>query len=255
MTAICLTLSFALCASQSSLSLFPLQFDFKISPGKNKKETIYITNEGFDPIHIKAYIRDWTVEKDGTFILADVLQSSFSCRDWIELDVEEFHLDPGERKPIQYKITVPKNATLGHYWAALSFVSSAEELPPGQMDKMVIRENVMSGIFVQIGKDKPEGRIVDVVLYKSNGEKEIKIDLENEGRFYFWTSGRIDIKDEKGNSIISQELPGERILPGTRLELRLTVDEKIEPGNYSVSCILKIPSHKTLEFQKDIVFE
>jgi hypothetical protein len=252
---ICLSLFVVFCISQTSLSLFPLQFDFKISPGKTKKETIYIANDSFDPIHIKADIKDWTLEKDGTFILADSLQSSFSCKAWIRLDIEEFNLAPGERKPIRYKITVPKNSTPGHYWAAISFVSRAKELPIGQMDKMVIRENVMSGIFVQIGNDKPEGRIVDLILYENNGEKEIKIDIENEGRFYFWTDGRIEIKDGKDKRIISKELPEERILPGARRELRLTLDEKIEPGNYSVICILKLPSHKTLEFQKNIAFK
>ncbi len=252
---ICLSFLVVFCTSQTSLSLFPLQFDFKISPGKTKKEILYLENDSIDPIHIKADIKDWTLKNDGTFIFADSLQSSFSCRDWIKLDIDEFNLAPGERKPIRYEINVPKNANPGHYWAAISFVTRAKDLPTGQMDKMVIRENVMSGIFVQIGKAKPEGLIVDMILYKNNGEREIKIDIENEGRFYFWTDGQIEIEDDKGKRIISQELPEERILPGTRRELRLTLDEKIEPGNYSVTCILKLPSHQTLEFQKNITFE
>lgn len=252
---VCLLLSFVFLISQTSLSLSPLQFDFKISPGKSKKETIYIANDSFDPIQIKAYLKDWTLEKDGTLILADILQSSFSCKAWIKLDLREFDLAPGERKPIRYEITIPENSIPGHYWAAISFVSSAKELPTGQRDKMVIRENVMSGIFVQIGKYKPEVRIVDLVLYGNNGKKEIGIEMENKGRFYFWTAGRIEIKDEQGKRIISKELPEERILPGTSRELRLILDEQIEAGNYTTTCSLKLPSRKTLEFQKDIAIK
>ena len=240
---------------QTSLTFSPLHSEFKISPGKSKKEVVIIGNDSPHPVYVKADLKSWFLDEEGVSFLPDKDQFFYSCKEWIELEDREFQLLPGERKSVQYKISVPKETLPGHYWAAIGFETGAQEDLKGRMDRIIIKEKIMSGVFIQVGKPEPEGRIVDLSVGGKRGAKQLDILVQNEGSFYFWTEGYVEVADEGGMKILERDLPEEIILPGSKRELKVLLDDKLSSGKYSVTCRIQLPTKKVLQLKRNIVIE
>lgn len=257
---ICLWLllfSFLLFATkgQTSLTFSPLHSEFKISPGKSKKEVVLIGNDSPHPVYVKADLKSWSLDDEGVLFLPEKDQFFYSCKEWIKLEDSEFHLSPGERRSVQYKISVPKKTQPGHYWAAIAFETGAQGDLKGRMDRIIIKEKIMSGVFIQVGKVEPEGKIIDLSVGGKRGDRQLDILVQNEGSFYFWIKGDVEVADERGMKILERDLPEEIILPGSKRELKILLNDKLNSGRYSVTCRIQLPTKKALQFKKDIVIE
>ena len=246
---------FSLVRGQTSLSISPLQAELKISPGKNKKTSILIGNDSYNPVRINVKVESWYLDGKGNPIFNGSQSVPFSCRDWIEVESKPVEIGPRQNKEVSFKVTVPKGTSPGHYWAAVSFVPQVEDESEHQGDGMLIQQRIISGIFVKVGKFKSAGTILDILPSPEDQQSELVINYENSGRSYFFSSGQIEIKNPAGKKILKAELPGELVLPQSQREVRVSLDERLAPGRYSITCSLEIPSMKKVEFNKELDIE
>ena len=69
------------------------------------------------------------------------------------------------------------------------------------------------------------------------------------------TSGRLEIKDARGKKLFETDLPEEIALPGIGKDLEIELGEGLPAGALTVSCSVRLPSRKKLEFEKNLVLE
>ncbi len=239
--------------SQTCFSVSPLNVNLKISPGKTKKGTIIINNGNIRPLRIAIRLENWYLKRDGNLVILGADNSLHSCKDWIKLNFEEFELSPGETKFIKYVISVPKKVVSGDYWCAISFETIPYKDSNKPINRMLVKEKIMIGVYVRIGKTKSEVEITNLKISEKDEGIETIITIKNKGDFIFETSGKFEISDENGKKLIELELPEEKIFPNSERDLLLIIENKLPPGNYLLKCKLKIPSKKNIEFKENIL--
>ena len=248
-------ISVAAVQGQTSLTVSPFRADLEAAAGKAKKGAFTVGNDSARAMKILVQAEDWTLGENGQIVLpgpADRLP--FSCKDWIRLDSREFTLKPGERQLVSWSLSVPPDTTSGHYWTALTF-EAAEGTGAGDKNSLMIKGKIMASIFVLVGKSPAQGEITDVTLVDREKGSLLVIHLKNSGRSYFMTSGRLEIKDARGKKLFETDLPEEIVLPGTGKDLEVELEERLPSGTYTIGCVVRLPSRKKLEIQKNVVLE
>lgn len=248
-------ISAAAVQGQSSLTVSPFRTDLEIPAGKTRKESFTVGNDSARAMKILVQAEDWTLGEDGQIVLpgpADRLP--FSCQDWIWLDSREFTLKPGERRLVSWSLSVPPGTPPGHYWTAVSF-EAVEGTGAGDKNSLMIKGKIMASVFVLVGKSPAQGEITDASLIDREKGSLVIIRFKNSGRSYFMTSGRLEIKDARGKKILETELPEEIVLPGIGKNLEIELGEILPAGALTISCSVRLPSRKRLEFQKTVVLE
>jgi hypothetical protein len=247
--------SAATISGQTSLTVSPLHADLEAAAGKVKKGAFTVGNDSARAMKILALAEDWTFKEDGQIVLAGAAdQYQFSCKDWIRLDSREFILKPGERRLVSWTVSVPPGTSPGHYWTALSF-EAAEEAGGGERNSLMIRGKIMASVFVLVGKAPAQGEISDVTLADRDRRSMAIVHFKNSGRSYFTTSGSLKIKDARGKKLFETDLPEEIVLPGTGKDLEVELEERLPSGTYTIGCVVRLPSRKKLEIQKNIVIQ
>jgi hypothetical protein len=119
----------------------------------------------------------------------------------------------------------------------------------------MIKGKIMASVFVLVGKSPAQGEITDATLMDREKGSLVVIHLNNGGRSYFRTSGGLEIKDARGKNILETDLPEEIVLPGMGKDLEIELEERLPAGAYTVTCSVRLPARKKLEFQKNVVLE
>jgi len=239
---------------ETSFSVSPLSINFKIPQGKTKKSIITIINESNKPLRVIIKLEDWSYGKEGTLILPESDSYSHSCKSWIKLNVKELKLTSKE-KIIKYSISVPKETTPGDYWTAISFETQPYKDTSEPLNALLIKHKIITGIYVRVGKAKPEAEITDLEIKENQEGLTAILTVKNKGSFIFPTKGKLEIKDEKGKKLLKLELPEENILPMSERNLILYINKKLPSGNYFVYCELELPPSKNVEFRKNLFLE
>jgi len=241
--------------AQTSLTVSPFRADLEASAGKTKKESFTVGNDGARALRVLVRAEDWTFRENGQIVFpGSADRFPFSCKDWIRLESGEFVLKPGERRLVSWSLSVPPGTSPGHYWTALTF-EGAEETGAGDRNSLMIKGKIMASVFVLVGKSPAQGEITDATLMDREKGSLVVIHLNNGGRSYFMTSGRLEIKDARGKKILETDLPEEIVLPGLGKDLEIELEERLPAGAFTVICSIRLPSRKRLEFQKNVVLE
>jgi hypothetical protein len=248
-------ISAAAVQGQTSLTVSPFRTDLEITAGKTRKESFTVGNDSARAMKILVQAEDWTLGDDGQIVLSGPAERfSFSCKDWIKADSQEFLLKPGERRRVSWSLSVPLGTPPGHYWTAVSF-ETVEGTGGGDKNSLMIKGKIMASVFVLVGKAPAQGEIMDVSLVDREKGSMVVIRFKNSGRSYFMTSGRLEIKDARGKKILAADLPEEIVLPGIGKNLDIELEETLPAGALTISCSVRLPSRKRLEFEKTVVFE
>jgi len=236
-------------AIQTSISVSPLFQEIKISPGKGEKGSIYVTNFGPYDIKVEVLIENWTLEEDGSLRFIASENPSYSCKAWCSYKNTDLFIPTGKTKVFEYLISVPNNTQPGHYWTSFSFGTLPKQAENKDLDQIHLKNKILTGVFVKVGKEEFSGRINDISFLRQNKSDEIEFICENLGRFYWRTYGFIELTDKNGKKIDTFDLPEELILPGKIRTSRITLKKKLNEGQYMVKGILKLPESK-IEFEK-----
>lgn len=109
-------------ASNLGLSVSPQIFELEVFQGQNLQEEIIVGNLSDVALPILVKTTDFTADDfSGEMEFDESLEDPIiSSKKWFEVKTPNFILEPGERRKINFKISVPENAEPeGHYSAML----------------------------------------------------------------------------------------------------------------------------------------
>ncbi|SMC63748.1 hypothetical protein SAMN02746065_10673 [Desulfocicer vacuolatum DSM 3385] len=225
----------------------PLRLDFKIKPGETATQHITITSIGNSPITVKTFIKDFKINPNGKDIELSPGEVNRSCSSWIALQ-KEFELNPGDKNQARVTISVPKNAS-GSYWCDVFATQTCDPKPrtlkKGEV-QMVI--GIIQRWKVRVHVDVPvnnvnNGGITDMQIIPASQDKSpsINVEFDNTGNTILRCSGRIELKNEEGETI--REIPlGKNkkftVYPESKKNILTQITEKISPGNYVALAVI-----------------
>ena len=212
------------------------QNDFVVEPGKteiflNKGESvvknIIVTNRIRRQVSFRLSTEDLvgTTDPSQPVILMGDTDGPYSLRDFIEPEIYEFILEPGERIIIPVKVSIPIDAEPRGYYGAL-IVSSESDLDEndkeasGAQGKTKIISRIGSLFLVKInGQGQAEGRLEDFKIsgplqkFYSSAPESFEIAYENTGNVHLVPYGKISINNLIGRTIDQIAVDAYFVLP------------------------------------------
>ncbi|MFP4589619.1 MAG: dockerin type I domain-containing protein [Candidatus Acetothermia bacterium] len=161
-----------------------------------------------------------------------------SAADWIEVQPQEFTLEPNEEQEVQFTVSVPQRVE-GTHWATI-YVSSE----PRPMDRegttiMAIKRFAVKVYETIPGTASREAYVTDFSVV-TTAIPQFNLHLSNQGNVKIEVAGELRLRDEQGEVVDTIEIDSFPVLPGYERELTLQGEEvtKLSPGDYNAVAIL-----------------
>ncbi|MCK9272088.1 DUF916 domain-containing protein [Candidatus Gracilibacteria bacterium] len=196
--------------ANANLSISPLKHELTIESGKQKSETIKVTNNEKTAITLYTSKEDFIAGDDTgtpTFIKPqDQKTDLYSLSNWITIDNNNITLAPGETREIKFSVKVPVNGEPGGHYGAIFFSPGA---PSGAQVAVVQRLGVLILINVP-GDIKISGDLTGFdVGNKIENKFEVlnsfntfpvyfDVKFKNDGNTHLKPTGKIELIDENG---------------------------------------------------------
>gem|GEM_PF-5352487 len=152
---------------QIYFGISPIRAEHRIKPGGSLTEVFLIRNNDAGPIRIKVYGENWTIRDDGTAAFIGETPTTYSSKDWIVINPQDFRMNPGETKSVRYTIAVPPGTSPGGYHSAISFETVPDASAARAGNRMLFTGKIAAAVYVIAGRPAVEGDLVDFTL----GEK------------------------------------------------------------------------------------
>ena len=173
----------------------------------------------------------------------------FSLHPYFNLSTNNLKLEPGQKKKVQYTIDIPDNVK-GSRWIALYFEQKDVSQNNNEKDsknknsdgrqinvKFEIRYRTLILTTVN-NTEKPSGKVVG--LQKEENKNSFKLDFKNNGNVYYRASGRVDIRNNKGETVLKIPIEKFFVFPEQTRTVNIKDKEvkKLKPGEYIALAII-----------------
>ncbi len=254
-TAIALSLIGALALGNNSadaihIGVSPPEIEVKIED-KSRSKTIKIGNFDKKPVKMRAFVRSWTLNKNGKFKLVKSTEQTLD--NWIVFTPSQFTIPPGGSQTIRFAIRPKVQPNPGEHRAILYL----EEVPTeGSRNSKAVTTVGRLGVAIYgyAGDVKKVGVINSVnVNSKPNGVKAV-FDVSSKGNAHVQMKGQYTIwpaakypgakatqpLEKSGNQPIKLpdnilhvgRLKLSPVLADTRRQIVLPIRKKLPPGEY-----------------------
>ena len=236
--------------SQIYFGISPIRAEHRIMPGESLTEVFEIRNNATGPIRLKVFVENWTILPNGTPTFIGPAPTTFSCRDWIVVNPQDFRLNPGETRSVRYTTTVPVDAPPAGYHASVSFETVPEAAGGAGPSRMLFTGKIAAVVYVVAGNPPIQGDLLDLTLGTKNGAMAVVLSLENTGRTHFRTKGTLRVFDAADAKVADAALPDDVLLPESRKNVACALPQALEPGTYRAVCTLDIGRPELIEMER-----
>ena len=207
----------------------PARIEVSVPPGQRRGKRVEVTNSSENPVHLTLYVRDVVTLPDGSTDYPPAGSTEWSCANWIQFVPAELDLVPGQTKDVRVSLTVPPEASGGHY-AILFFESGPSYKEQG------IGVNFRIGALVDAAvpnTQRYQAKLAELSFVPPN---QIKLVVLNEGNFLIRPKGKIKVLNAKGAKVAQLDLNPDRVgvLPKTLRAIPHTLEKALVPGSYRV---------------------
>lgn len=236
-------LALAAPVSAQSVEVSPLRVELAMTKGAAHTQAVTLTNQGTEPVRIRARLQDWFMARDGTpqfdAPVPDA-ERGFVATSWVRVAPPEQVVQPGQQGIVRFTTTAPADAADGGYRAAILFEFGAANADPVAARRSVqFRSRVATLIYMNVGAIAPAIELIDLASRQRAGEPPaIVATLRNSGRGNVRTKGTVTLRNAAGHLVRTVEVPNVPLLPLAERELAITTAKEGEPaliaGVYSV---------------------
>ncbi len=233
------------------IGVTPLSCDIEVLPGQKSSvysfEVIYEEESPEDnPVKMSVFLADWDQDIDGNLKIAPAgtLPRSFASR--IDFSPSDFLLNPGQGQKVNFTVNLPPEEK-GPHWAM--FLVRSDKYVTSEVDieekkKLVVKASVFYGVKLrQIDPStaRREGKVVRAeVISSEESDPFLKVVavFENTGTTFLKVGGRIEFRDEKGETVDTIQVQNFSVLPGAKRKIESNCKKELPLGEYIALVIL-----------------
>lgn len=245
-------------ATWAEYTVEPLRIEATAPIGRDIATTsIRVRNTGSDPIRLKAYVSNWSLDEGGGLQISDEPLPQ-GIAEQVRFNPKEFEIAPNDSQVVRLAISLPPEATVGEYRGMLFFEdlkpqSQRLALPQGYGASVQIKQRLGIAMYVYKGSPVSSPKLATFQCNLENGKLMSRIQLENPGTKHLRLSGSIlfSQEDSSGHWKPFREVPVNDlrdiiVLPQTARTLQQLLAPTPEggsfpPGHYSAELHLAPP--------------
>ncbi|HYV51045.1 MAG TPA: hypothetical protein VE910_04015 [Dongiaceae bacterium] len=199
-----------------SIDVSPVRTHVTLHAGDEYTNSVRVQNSGQEPIRLRSYLQDWTMDEAGTPIFKPAGTEKRTASLWIEAAPSDFLLEPGETKFVRFTAKVPEGTLDGGYYGSLILESlPLDRAVQGSMH-MFVQGRVATMIYLTVGEPKRAAQITSLMPIKKGDKRYVRLWVINTGEDVVRLNGNVSLVADgsaKGNPM---ELPDVPILPGMK---------------------------------------
>jgi hypothetical protein len=244
-------------AQQQTLRVSPVIINVTLSPGKTHTHEVTIENLSNAPVPLRASLSDFmTSGEEGGYIFEETKDNPLL--DWIQLDENEFILNPKEKKTLRMKIVTPNSIQVGGYYGVLFFE------PVAQADQSAITKvNAKIGVLMlaNIGIPDPNAKHAEILAFEtemlnSSGTVPFLLRVKNVSLNFFSAKPHLTVTPliSLGSEPKQFDLEEKTIFPGNiRRWTENTTVENLPPNIYKAQISVSSGNGQVVTAEKYIV--
>ena len=189
--------------AQGGIKVWPTKVDMTIDDGGQAERIINVQNEGDETIDVRAYVMDFTIDKDNEFIFSEPGHESYSASKWLSVNCADFELAPGESQEVEVVIAAPADIEPGGHYAALFF----ETVPSVNQEGVTIAARIPSLFYITVpgvtdADVVADADIVSLILpgFIEKGPVEVGVVVENSGNVHLTIAAKAYFSDLFGGN-------------------------------------------------------
>jgi P pilus assembly chaperone PapD len=235
--------------AQVSVEVSPLRVELESGPGGAHTQAVTLSNQGKDPVRIRAQVMDWFLSHDGTPQFQAPIpaaEQKYGAATWVRVAPPEQVVAPGEVGTVRFTTTIPKDAVDGGYRTAIMF-----EVGPASGDLLAarrqvrFRSRVATLLYVTVGKPQPAVDLTNLVTRTPAGQPaQIVATLRNTGHVHVRTTGVLTLYGADGKMVRELDVPNVPVLPESEREVAISTTKEgqdpLPPGEYRVEVKLDV---------------
>ncbi len=236
-------------AAQVSVEVSPLRVELQSGPGGTHTQAVTLSNQGNEPVRIRAQVMDWFLSRDGTPQFEATIpppEQKYGAAAWVRLAPPEQVVGPGETATVRFTTTIPNDAADGGYRTAIMFEvgpASGDLVAAGRQVRF--RSRVATIVYLTIGKPQPAVDLTNLVTRTPEGQPtQVVATLRNTGHVQVRTTGVLTVYDAGGQTVRELDVPNVPVLPESEREVAIpTAKEGQDPlpaGDYRVELKLDV---------------
>jgi P pilus assembly chaperone PapD len=236
-------------SAQVSVEVSPLRVELASGPGGTHTQAVTLSNQGKEPVRIRAQVMNWFLSPDGTPQFQapiPAVEQPYGAATWVRLAPPEQVVAPGEVGTVRFTTTIPKDVADGGYRTAIMFdVGPASGDLAAARRQVRFRSRVATLVYLTIGKPQPVVDLTNLVTRTPAGQPaQVVATLRNTGRVHVRTTGVLTLYDAGGKVVRELDVPNVPVLPESERELAIPTakegQDPLPPGEYRVEVKLDI---------------
>jgi len=128
------------------MTVWPTWVELTVNRGEQAGKIIHVQNQGSESIEIKAYVMDFSIDREGNFVFSEAGHESYSASRWLSVAETELEMAPGESKEAEVSISAPTEVEPGGHYAALFF----EAIPSAGQSAVLISTRIPTLFYITV---------------------------------------------------------------------------------------------------------
>jgi len=260
-----LTLGTALPArGQLGLGLVPMRVELHMTPGQQYSGALKLSNQSDAKTRIRAEVLDFDIDDKTTPQFERDLpqEAAYSCKKWLSLNPMEIELENGGFLNARYTLRAPADVAEGSYNCAAGFTTlpAAEQATEGIGMRMAVR--IVAAIYVVVGSPPVRGGLKEFKLEAIPPAKDSKeagwqavVVLENLGQMYFRPTGKLEVVDDKGQVVETEEFTSLPVLRERSQRFIFPLKVHLNPGHYKLRAHVDIGTGEIQQGSADVTVD
>ena len=128
------------------MMVWPTWVELTVNRGEQADKTVHVENGSSEPIAIKAYVMDFSIDREGNFVFSEAGHESYSASRWLSVAETDFELVPGESQEVEVRLSAPSEVEPGGHYAALFF----EAIPSANQGAVSISTRIPTLFYITV---------------------------------------------------------------------------------------------------------
>jgi P pilus assembly chaperone PapD len=180
-------------SAQGGMMVWPTWVELTVNRGEQVGKMINVQNQGSELIRMRAYVMDFSIDREGNFVFSELGHESYSAARWLNIEEADFEIAPGESREVEVSISAPSEVEPGGHYAALFF----ETIPSANQGAVSISTRIPTLFYITVpGITEAEvianADIASLVLpgFAGKGPVEAGVVVHNSGNVHLTVAAR-----------------------------------------------------------------
>lgn len=126
--------------------VWPTWVELTVNRGEQAGKTINVQNQGSELIRMRAYVMDFSIDREGNFAFSEPGHESYSASRWLSVEETDLEIAPGERREVEVSLSAPSEVEPGGHYAALFF----EAIPSANQGAVSISARIPTLFYITV---------------------------------------------------------------------------------------------------------